>query len=901
MTQIENKQIETICEAIDKNIQLLSTSNPELLSQNIIVQLRHLVEHVAVKIYSDNQDTDYEPIKGAIKKLRVDGKNHWLRKFHNWTQESVSHYSPSGEDAYRLMIKYYPRLLKIKKLLWDEYQLKVLNNLNQFPIIEDANLQVYYEKIVEKINSPDSNREQSNYNDRYYIHSTKPFFINENIYYQISFTAAFGNISKFERIIAFSKLDIPSNYAVKFKITINEIEILTGIKMPIQIIEGYDISIRPCEIDNFAKIFNIDTKNKAAGERKRLMEYLTDTEMSLVDLMDIADNDYQEARKNIIRNYKSVVFSVLDRCRELIQNKIDGSNIIRYLLFRMKNRIIKQQYEEGYGALSSLYLKNGCIPFEQMPFCSSLIRHNPRISNLFECLDNTDREHEHLARIIKTNTEVNGKLYTPENELATFKNIDDLIERYHGKLYPKHRPKRDLIREKKHIYLKEYEKNILEILELLKNFTNDGLPNYENLALTYLKDNPSEIDCKEKKKIFKKAFIKSKVIALYGSAGTGKTKFIEHLSAFFKNENKYFLANTKVAVDNLRKRISVNNSVFQTVKKYTYKPPDVPPYLLIIDECSTISNADMKKILEKNTPQLLVLVGDIFQIESIQFGNWFSFAKKSLPKCSIVELNTPYRTNDTKLLELWDKVREGCDSIAEHIEKNRYSSNLNEKLFQADLDYEEKIILCLNYGGLYGVNNINTLLQANNPQPVKQWGINTYKVNDPILFNESKRFNPHIYNSCKGIIKNIKIKKKEIIFDIALDITIDKRAHSINNFELLKSLPEEGSTIRFSVNKYKSTDDDDDDDSSNHVPFHVAYAVSIHKAQGLEYDSVKVVIADEAEEQITHNIFYTAITRAKKELKIYWTAGTQEKILKRIKPIDNQKDWHLLKQKIKTK
>lgn len=62
------------------------------------------------------------------------------------------------------------------------------------------------------------------------------------------------------------------------------------------------------------------------------------------------------------------------------------------------------------------------------------------------------------------------------------------------------------------------------------------------------------------------------------------------------------------------------------------------------------------------------------------------------------------------------------------------------------------------------------------------------------------------------------------------------------------------------------------------VPFQVAYAVSIHKAQGLEYRSVKIVITNETEERITHNIFYTAITRAKENLKIYWSPETEKKV-----------------------
>ena len=63
--------------------------------------------------------------------------------------------------------------------------------------------------------------------------------------------------------------------------------------------------------------------------------------------------------------------------------------------------------------------------------------------------------------------------------------------------------------------------------------------------------------------------------------------------------------------------------------------------------------------------------------------------------------------------------------------------------------------------------------------------------------------------------------------------------------------------------------------------------VSIHKAQGLEYKSVKIVITDEVEEQITHNIFYTAITRAKEKLKIYWSPETENKVIKNI--LDNSR------------
>ena len=98
------------------------------------------------------------------------------------------------------------------------------------------------------------------------------------------------------------------------------------------------------------------------------------------------------------------------------------------------------------------------------------------------------------------------------------------------------------------------------------------------------------------------------------------------------------------------------------------------------------------------------------------------------------------------------------------------------------------------------------------------------------------------------------------------------------------------------MNKYRSTDEDDEDNDSTVVPFQVAYAVSIHKAQGLEYDSVKIIITNEAEERITHNIFYTAITRAKNKLKVYWSPETEQYVLERLKVKNSTKDAYLLSQ-----
>jgi ATP-dependent exoDNAse (exonuclease V) alpha subunit len=114
--------------------------------------------------------------------------------------------------------------------------------------------------------------------------------------------------------------------------------------------------------------------------------------------------------------------------------------------------------------------------------------------------------------------------------------------------------------------------------------------------------------------------------------------------------------------------------------------------------------------------------------------------------------------------------------------------------------------------------------------------------------------------------------------------------------EIMDNPINDNTIVRFSVYKVKSTDEDDDGNTARTiVPFQIAYAVSIHKAQGLEYDSVKIVITDEVDELITHNIFYTAITRAKNKLKIYWTPEVEKKVLERIRPRNIDADVEILR------
>lgn len=890
-----SRDILNIDKNIAKNISKFDDSERGLLSQNMLSQLRNFVELIFLKIYNNKNNkslkTQYENFRVAEKFVKSIGTLRFLWKFHNLLQISTSHYTLDENASERLMLKYYEYLLKIKSFLKEEYNLDVFLNINEFPIKLDKTTQEYYEKISERVDIPLMGKTQK---DRYYIQKIKPFFVKNQVYYEVTFTKSHDKVTKFDRIIAFTQLDITHNYAVNLFIGKAYIELL-GKQMPINIIQDWEVSIRPCELNNFARIFgmyiNIQSSYK---EYKELMHFLTKTGFSFNEYV-IQEQGYYDFVKNKVTDGSKIqFFDVLDKCRELLLRNGAGTNIIRYLLYIMNNKIIKTQtHNESNFKLSNLLLKWGCIPFDQMPFTTSLISHNPRIYDLFECISYENREHEFLARLIQNNTEIKGELFTPLNEVEKFDNLNALIKKYNGLIYRPTQSNR-LIESYKDdfLYMKGYKENTIEIIKKLQELSNGGVENYSNSVKAWIEETDHEIDCEDKMKFLIKMFENSKIAMIYGAAGTGKSTMINHIANFFKDYKKIFLAQTNPATDNLDRKVDAPHCEFMTITKFlSPRNSNTESIILFIDESSTVSNSDMLSILNRASFTLIVLVGDIFQIESIRFGNWFEISKEFLPKNSIFELTKPYRSENDDLLELWDKVRNIKSDISEHIQRNGYSVKLDASIFENHED--DEIILCFHYDGVYGINNINRFLQTNNSNKPIEWGGLIYKISDPILFNDTKRFGEVIYNNLKGKIVDIKVLDKQIEFEIEIDKVINALDTQWYNFQLVSS-DSKKSVISFKVNEFPTTDEDDES-SEAIVPFQVAYAVSIHKAQGLEYSSVKIVIADEAEEQITHNIFYTAITRAKEELKIYWSPETEHKILQNMKRRNNQRDVGLLK------
>lgn len=886
------QQINSAATAISDNIAA-NTGQRDLLSQNVLGQLRNLVEGLAVRLHTGRDDATFNQaaFTAGVAYVKANGTMRFLARFHKMLQASTSHYTPDGDSSERLMLKYYEYLLRVRALLHANGHPNLLANLEDFPTDVDPQLREYHEKIAQRIADRSGSANAPGRTDRFYVARSVPFFVGGRIFYELTLTPASNRVTKFDRVVAFTHLDIETHHAVMLTVDTDTIHIL-GQDLPISVVTAGHVSIRPCEFDNFARLLGQSIAVRGSQrEYQNLNNWLTTQQATLLDVVDLPDRRYASVRAQLTTGVSTLrIFPALDEARRLIRHKAPGHNVLRLLLSRMRNDVIKAQYDrDGCWRLSNLKLKWACIPFDQMPFATSPAGHNPRYWDLIEALDPTGRAHELLARRVRTNVETRGILYTPEADLAPFGNGAALVDTFNKKLYSNERQqRRQMIIDKGHVVIKGYEDDTAAIVTTLQGLATSGMAGHRAAVDSWLVGSSYVIDDSAKQQVLKELFVHSHVAVIYGSAGTGKTTLLNHIANHYANKRKLFLANTHSAVENLKSRITTGNSDFSTLRGHLYsRNRDADYDVLVIDECSTVSNDDLLDVLTATKFSLLVLVGDVYQIEAIRFGNWFTILPSFLPASAVFELSTPYRTSNSSLIDLWAKVRALDDTIAEAIFHAGFSTPLDSSLFAAR--GQDEIILCLHYDGLYGINNTNRFLQASNPGPAITVGVTTYKVGDPILFNDSDRFRPLIHNNAKGTIAGIRRHPEGVDFDIQLtDMHITEL--DVRGLDLERV---DDSTVRFRVYDAATTDDDIDASNST-VPFQVAYAVSIHKAQGLEYESVKIVITDANEEDITHNIFYTAITRARDRLRIYWTAQTQQAVLARLSRSDDPKDAALI-------
>ncbi len=814
---------------------------------------------------------------------------------------------PDNGQSERLMLKYYSYLWDIRRFLKNNFCITVLGNLEAFPLNTDKLDTEYYEMVASSIAAIDLSPKNLSAS-RYYIQKKTPFFVNGDRYFEITLQLAGLYATKFNRITVYTKQNISTNYSIQIAYSNAEIN-LWGIKNNIKVVTNWKVSIDPSYLNKLGKILKLDIRlNKNYGEYSSLMDFLTKTGMNLFDLINLRQNSFQKVLDQIYGETKTNIFKdVLLNLRSeysLLSNKL-GKHTVRYILLNLREEILESVLLNAFDKkrlTDELYITSRCYPFEQKPFISNLAGRKTSKGNIKDILEITNDSSEFnrvrpylaIERMIRET----GELYYDVDSVAS----QEEIKKYNASLDQWECNNGFMINEENDLLsIDSYESTTLFILEKLLKFSKMSNRGQEEFNLMYLRQCNINFEDSLKKVALQKLFVNSQLMLIYGAAGTGKTTLINYISTMMNQSKKLFLTKTHTALQNLKRRIENpgRDSDFVSIDSFT-KTITLTDYdIVFVDECSTIDNRTMQKLLEKiDENTLIVLAGDIYQIESIDFGNWFYYAKDIIKTDGAnIELLNTWRTDKKELKSLWDEVRKIDSIITEKLAMDGpFSADIGEEIFVSQ--DEDEIVLCLNYDGKFGLNNMNLYFQnANTKSEVYTWAEWTFKVGDPVIFLDTKR-SPLLYNNLKGRIVDITKNDSAISFTLDIDTILTERQCRNESFEFVDVM-DYGTRIRLEVTAYEDELTSDEERVKTIIPFQIAYAVSIHKAQGLEYKSVKVIIPSYNAEKISHSVFYTAITRAKEKLKIYWSSETMQNIVESFtKGKSEQRSLSLIKKKL---
>ena len=853
------------------------------VSRRIVRDLNDLCYATLIlNAYKNGYTNVSEKLAWEVSQLRVDTR--YLCNFLRGLKY-INRRIPKEGQAERLMLKYYNYLWEIRRFMRENYNKSILENLEKFPLDLDTVDSEYYEKVAKQIENIDLTKRNVRVS-RYYVHKITPFFVNGERYYEITLQLAGVYSTKYNRVTVYSKMTITTYYSIQIAYTETELE-LWGIRNNIKVLNDWKVAIDPTCLNKLSKMLMKHTKiNRNYQEYVNLMEFLTETGMNLFELINMRKERFSQIYNRVFGTTNTHDFGdvLIQIRREYSKSSCKvGKNTIGYAMLHMRDEILEDLLPNKFypkRISEKLFVSSRCYPFEKNPMIANLVgtkTSKKDKESIIELLD--DSKVVSLVQPYMTIDNLiseTGELLFKKSEIGS----DAVIENYNTSLDDWERDKGYFIIEKEGLVtIASYYDTTINILKRLLQLTHNVSLDRQEENERFIKNCGIKFEDIDKKIALKHLFVNSNIMLIYGAAGTGKTTLINYISRMFGNARKLYLTKTHTALQNVIRSLdkNIDNCDFEIIDSITRSNSAVIHDIVFIDECSTIDNRTMELLLGKiSNDALIVMSGDIYQIESIDFGNWFFYAKDIVKaKGASIELSSTWRTEKEELKGLWKAVREKSTIVTEMLSmEGPFSENLGENIFHLD---EDEVVLCLNYDGKFGLNNMNQYFQnANTNSKAFSWEEWSYKIGDRIIFTNTRR-STLLYNNLKGTIINISYAKKSIIFEIEVKAFLTECQCEEETFDYVDTT-EKGTIIRLEVVAW---DDDlsEEEKVKTVIPFQLAYAISIHKAQGLEYKSVKIVIPSSNAEKITHSIFYTAITRAKEKLKIFWSAETMKSVI----------------------
>ena len=383
--------------------------------------------------------------------------------------------------------------------------------------------------------------------------------------------------------------------------------------------------------------------------------------------------------------------------------------------------------------------------------------------------------------------------------------------------------------------------------------------------------------------------VRSKMMVLTGGPGTGKTTITKAIVQSYKKLKAKILlcAPTGRAAKRMFETIGVEAKTIHRLLEYSpredgFQRNENNPLacsLIVIDESSMMDTMLMFHLL-KAIPlgATVIFVGDVHQLPSVGPGNVLKDVISS-GVVDVVELHEVFRqAQESDIITNAHKINAGEVPFLES-SKERLSDfyfirqddpercaamivdlvkNHIPRRFRFD-PIDQIQVLTPMHKGSAGSGNLNHLLQdALNPQPLcLKRGDREYRLDDKVM-QLRNNYDKDVFNGDIGRICVVNTEDKK------LTVRFDDEKNVIYDFNELDEL----------------------------VP---AYAISIHKSQGSEYQAVVIPVLTQHYVLLQRNLIYTGVTRGK---KLVILVGASKALTMAIKNNKMQKRFTYLAQRL---
>lgn len=504
-----------------------------------------------------------------------------------------------------------------------------------------------------------------------------------------------------------------------------------------------------------------------------------------------------------------------------------------------------------------------------------------KLDSIFLLNNNKEDERRVKALIIESMKQLtfqNGDTYLDKIEIIMYLdkvyNISANINDYLEELYLK----KEIVIENEDYYLiNDYldEVNSSECIYKLINIKSKNLKDFDK----YLKETEKKLNIiySEEQSMAIKKSLENNISIITGGPGTGKTTIINGIIEIYKKiydisflEGKVLLlAPTGRAAKKMTETTGLIASTIHRFLKwdkerniFNINEFNKQHYnLIIIDETSMIDNhllASLFKGLNLNTQ--IVFVGDEYQLPSVGPG----LILNDMINTEIIthtRLNNIYRQSEDSFIPVLAKdIKEVNINESILSKKDDYNflvvpnDNIRsiirqvlEKSIQKNIDESKIQILAPMYKGENGIDNLNIMLQD--------------------------IFNPYHKSKLEYIYGNIIFRKGDKVLNLINDIDFNISNGDIGYIiDVNPYNKEEVLTVDYDGNivSYKR-------EMLNTITH--AYAITIHKSQGNEFDHVIMPITLAYSRMLYNKLIYTGVSRAKKSLVLIGNPQAFEKAI----------------------